>query len=114
MSFFEIENLSLSFGGVKAVDDVSFAMNEGEVFTIVGPNGAGKSTVFNMISSFTRLMAAKFVSKAKTLLRRAPTRLPVSALPAHFKISNCLNIRPYCKICLSGAKFTVACRCCAS
>ena len=52
MSFFEIENLSLSFGGVKAVDDVSFAMNEGEVFTIVGPNGAGKSTVFNMISSF--------------------------------------------------------------
>ena len=39
MSFFEIENLSLSFGGVKVVDDVSFAMNEGEVFNIVGPNG---------------------------------------------------------------------------
>ncbi len=52
MSFFEIENLSLSFGGVKAVDGVTFAMNEGEVFTIVGPNGAGKSTIFNMISSF--------------------------------------------------------------
>ena len=45
MSFFEIENLSLSFGGVKAVDDVSFTMNEGEVFTIVGPNGAGKTTL---------------------------------------------------------------------
>ena len=52
MSFFEIENLSLSFGGVKAVDDVSFSVNQGEVFTIVGPNGAGKSTIFNMISSF--------------------------------------------------------------
>ena len=52
MSFFEIENLSLSFGGVKAVDAVSFKMNKGEVFTIVGPNGAGKSTIFNMISSF--------------------------------------------------------------
>ena len=52
MSFFEIENLSLSFGGVKAVDDASFSMDKGEVFTIVGPNGAGKSTIFNMISSF--------------------------------------------------------------
>ena len=52
MSFFEIENLSLSFGGVKAVDGVSFSLNKGEVFTIVGPNGAGKSTIFNMISSF--------------------------------------------------------------
>jgi branched-chain amino acid transport system ATP-binding protein len=38
MSFFEIENLSLSFGGVKAVDDASFSMDKGEVFTIVGPN----------------------------------------------------------------------------
>ena len=52
MSFFEIDNLSLSFGGVKAVDGVSFAVEQGEVFTIVGPNGAGKSTIFNMISSF--------------------------------------------------------------
>ncbi len=52
MSFLEISNLSLSFGGVKAVDDVSFHVDKGEVFTIVGPNGAGKSTIFNMISAF--------------------------------------------------------------
>ena len=52
MSFFEIDNLSLSFGGVKAVDSASFSIEKGEVFTIVGPNGAGKSTIFNMISSF--------------------------------------------------------------
>jgi branched-chain amino acid transport system ATP-binding protein len=52
MSFLEISNLSLSFGGLKAVDDVSFHVDRGEVFTIVGPNGAGKSTIFNMISAF--------------------------------------------------------------
>jgi len=52
MSFLEISNLSLSFGGLKAVDDVSFHVDKGEVFTIVGPNGAGKSTIFNMISAF--------------------------------------------------------------
>jgi branched-chain amino acid transport system ATP-binding protein len=50
MSLLSISNLSISFGGVKAVDGVSFDVEEGEVFTIVGPNGAGKSTIFNMIS----------------------------------------------------------------
>ncbi|MYK81528.1 MAG: ABC transporter ATP-binding protein [Gammaproteobacteria bacterium] len=43
-------NLSLSFGGVKAVRELSFAVEPGEVFSIVGPNGAGKTTVFNLIS----------------------------------------------------------------
>ena len=52
MSFLEIENLSISFGGVKAVDDVSFTVEEGSVYAIIGPNGAGKSTIFNLLSRF--------------------------------------------------------------
>ena len=52
MNFLEIENLSISFGGVKAVDDVSFAVEEGSVYAIIGPNGAGKSTIFNLLSRF--------------------------------------------------------------
>jgi branched-chain amino acid transport system ATP-binding protein len=43
-------NLSLSFGGVHAVRDVSFEVEEGEVFSIIGPNGAGKTSIFNLIS----------------------------------------------------------------
>jgi branched-chain amino acid transport system ATP-binding protein len=43
-------NLSLSFGGVLAVNDVSFDVRRGEIFTLIGPNGAGKTTVFNIIS----------------------------------------------------------------
>lgn len=50
MAFFAVNNLAIHFGGIKAVDGVSFEVNEGEVFTIIGPNGAGKSTIFNMIS----------------------------------------------------------------
>ena len=50
MTFFAVDNLAIHFGGIKAVDGVSFQVNEGEVFTIIGPNGAGKSTIFNMIS----------------------------------------------------------------
>ena len=50
MSFFKAENLSIQFGGVKAVTNVSFEVRPGEVFTIIGPNGAGKTTIFNLIS----------------------------------------------------------------
>ena len=49
---FQAEDLSISFGGVKAVRDVSFEISVGEVFSIIGPNGAGKTTVFNLISRF--------------------------------------------------------------
>ncbi len=45
-----VRNLSVEFGGVHAVEDVSFDVEPGEVFAIIGPNGAGKSTIFNLIS----------------------------------------------------------------
>jgi branched-chain amino acid transport system ATP-binding protein len=50
MSLLAANNLCLSFGGVHAVEDVSFSVNKGEVFSIIGPNGAGKTTLFNLIS----------------------------------------------------------------
>ena len=50
MSLLAANNLSLSFGGVHAVEDVSFSVDKGEVFSIIGPNGAGKTTLFNLIS----------------------------------------------------------------
>jgi len=50
MSELVVEHLSLSFGGVKAINDVSFSVEPGEVYAIIGPNGAGKSTIFNAIS----------------------------------------------------------------
>ncbi len=50
MSYFRAENLSLHFGGLKAVNSVSFAVEKGEILSIIGPNGAGKSSIFNLIS----------------------------------------------------------------
>jgi branched-chain amino acid transport system ATP-binding protein len=44
------EDIAVSFGGVKAVKDLSFTVETGEVFSIVGPNGAGKTTIFNLVS----------------------------------------------------------------
>ncbi len=50
MSCLEVKNLTKSFGGVRAVDDVSFYVDKGETVGIIGPNGAGKTTVFNLVT----------------------------------------------------------------
>jgi branched-chain amino acid transport system ATP-binding protein len=50
MTILAAENLSIEFGGVRAVDNVSLAINKAEIFAIIGPNGAGKTTLFNLIS----------------------------------------------------------------
>ncbi len=52
MSLLEIRDVTLRFGGLTALDGVSFEVEPGEVFSIVGPNGAGKSTLFNLVSRF--------------------------------------------------------------
>jgi branched-chain amino acid transport system ATP-binding protein len=49
-----VERLSISFGGLRAVDDLSFAVKKKEIFGLIGPNGAGKTTVFNCITQFYR------------------------------------------------------------
>jgi branched-chain amino acid transport system ATP-binding protein len=49
----EVENIVKSYGGIRAVDDVTFSLREGEVLGLIGPNGAGKTTIFDMISGFT-------------------------------------------------------------
>jgi branched-chain amino acid transport system ATP-binding protein len=54
MKILEVANLEKSFGGVKAVDKMSFHVREGETLGIIGPNGAGKTTAFNLITGFYR------------------------------------------------------------
>ena len=45
-----VKNIGISFGALKAIDDVSFSANAGQILTVIGPNGAGKTTLFNVIS----------------------------------------------------------------
>ena len=50
MSLLNVKGLGITFGGLKAVDEVSFSVRPGEIVSVIGPNGAGKTTLFNMIS----------------------------------------------------------------
>ena len=75
MSLLEARDLAIHFGGVKAVDGVSFAVEKGEVFTIVGPNGAGKSTIFNLISRFYEPSGGTILFEGRDITRLPPHRI---------------------------------------
>ena len=70
----EVTGLSKRFGGVAAVDDVSFSIAAGEIFGLIGPNGAGKTTVFNLLSGFSRPDRGVVRLRGRTVSRLAAFR----------------------------------------
>jgi len=72
MSFFKVENLGIRFGGVVAVDKVSFEVKRGECYTIIGPNGAGKTTIFNLIGLLYPATSGKIFLEDRELTGFAP------------------------------------------
>ena len=85
MSLLELKNVTLKFGGLVAVDDVSFSVEEGEVFALVGPNGAGKSTIFNMISRFYTPASGDILFEGKSILGLAPHDIPGLGIARSFQ-----------------------------
>nr|VFK49492.1 MAG: branched-chain amino acid transport system ATP-binding protein [Candidatus Kentron sp. SD] len=78
MPLLRIEHLSMYFGGIVAIDDVSFDARDREITALIGPNGAGKTTVFNCITGFYRANAGKVTLHSETihgLARPRPIRL---------------------------------------
>ena len=75
MKFFAVENLGIRFGGVVAVDNVSFEARRGEVTTIIGPNGAGKTTIFNLIGLIYPASTGRIVFQDRELTGMRPHRV---------------------------------------
>lgn len=75
MTLLEVSDLSLSFGGVRAIHEVSFNLAEGEIFSIIGPNGAGKTSIFNAISRFYDVDAGRISFKGQDITRIKPHKV---------------------------------------
>ena len=71
----DLQNISLSFGGVKALHDVSLTVDAGSIHVIVGPNGSGKTTLLNVISGFYPASAGRALLDDRSILGVAPHRL---------------------------------------
>ena len=72
MTLLSIEGLGISFGGIKAVSNVSFAAKPGEIVSVIGPNGAGKTTLFNMISGVYQPGAGRVMLNGEDVTAMSP------------------------------------------
>jgi branched-chain amino acid transport system ATP-binding protein len=71
----QARDIRVRFGGVLAVNGVSFDVREGEVFTLIGPNGAGKTTVFNLISRIYAPTSGTILYRGEDLTKQPPHRV---------------------------------------
>jgi len=85
MAFFESQGISISFGGVTALRDVSFQVGRGEVFSIIGPNGAGKTTIFNCINRYYNPSEGSFLFKGKNITKVSPHVVPEMGIARTFQ-----------------------------
>ena len=75
MSLLKVTNLGKSFGGIKAVDGVSFELAAGELLALIGPNGAGKSTTFNMVNGQLKADVGSITLDGQELLGMSPRQI---------------------------------------
>jgi branched-chain amino acid transport system ATP-binding protein len=75
MAFFKVEKLSISFGGLEALRDISFEVKKGEIYAIIGPNGAGKTTLFNCINGIYRANKGYIIYKDREIQDKRPDQI---------------------------------------
>ncbi|WP_316976745.1 ABC transporter ATP-binding protein [Shumkonia mesophila] len=85
MSLLRVENLSKEFGGVHAVEDLSFGIEAGTIHSIIGPNGAGKTTLFNLISGLYTPTAGRILLAGEDVVGLAPYALAARGLSRTFQ-----------------------------
>jgi branched-chain amino acid transport system ATP-binding protein len=83
----EVEHLTMRFGGLVAVNDVSFALDRGQILGLVGPNGAGKSTLFNSIAGFHRPQAGAVRLEGRPIRGKSPHQVAKCGLARTFQLA---------------------------
>ena len=92
----DVRNLSRSFGGLKAVQDVSFKLRQNEILGIIGPNGAGKTTLFNLLNGFLRPDTGQILLDGREMSGRKPHELCEAGIGRTFQI-----MRPFLRMSIS-------------
>jgi branched-chain amino acid transport system ATP-binding protein len=81
----ELEAVGISFGGLRAVDDVSFTVEQGQIVGLIGPNGAGKTTMFNMITGVYRPGNGRIVWEGQEITGLSPHRIAARGIMRTFQ-----------------------------
>jgi branched-chain amino acid transport system ATP-binding protein len=93
MSMLEVKDLSIHFGGVKAVQNVSFAIDAGIVYSVIGPNGAGKTTLFNLITGVYKPTTGEIRLDGEAIQGKSPNELARRGVARTFQnLQICMNM----------------------
>lgn len=93
MALLEVKNLGISFGGLRAVDDVNLSIEEGQLYGLIGPNGAGKTTVFNLLTGVYQPTTGTIKINGKNVVGKSPSEICQAGIARTFQ-----NIRLFKKM----------------
>ena len=93
MSMLEVKDLSIHFGGVKAVQNVNFSIDAGIVYSVIGPNGAGKTTLFNLITGVYKPTTGEILLDGEAIHGKSPNELARRGVARTFQnLQICMNM----------------------
>lgn len=114
----DVRDIGVSFGGLRAVDGVSFHAQDNRVTSLIGPNGAGKSTLFNLVSGAVQAQSGHVMFAGQDITNLSPDRICHLGLARSFQISNLFfdlsvreNLRLACQVGESRRRFLLPVSC---